>query len=100
MNIYCDGERTTMRIWGKRWTCDRCGKKLWRSDVAKKRVTPGPDEVKIAYVYPGSYGFRYTCRGYDNKVIYDSRYAFRSRHDARDEIKRLWPKARVSFETN
>lgn len=88
-----------MRIWGKRWTCDRCGKKLWRADVGRKRTIPEADEVKIVYVYPGAYGFRYTCRDHSQKVIYDSPYSFRSRYDARDEINRYWPKARVSFET-
>lgn len=88
-----------MRIWGKRWTCDRCGEKLWRADVGRKRTIPEADEVKIVYVYPGSYGFRYTVRDHQQKVIYDSPYAFRSRYDARDEIHRYWPRVRISYET-
>lgn len=96
MNIYCNGERTTMRIWGKRWTCDLCGKKLWRADVAKS--IPTADEVAEVQVYPGSYGFRYTCRGHDKKVIYDSPSFFRNRRAAKEEAKRRWPEARVSFE--
>lgn len=87
-----------MRIFGKRWTCDRCGKPLWKADMAKKRKTPEPEDVSYAYVYAGAYGFRYTLRGRDGTVIYDSPTFFRSRYDARKEINRLWPDAPVSFE--
>jgi hypothetical protein len=64
----------------------------------KRRVTPTPDEVKIVYVYPGYMGFRFTARGWDNSVIYDSSMGFKSRHSAREEARRLWPGVKVSFE--
>ena len=64
--------------------------------MAKK--IPEADAVAVVYVYPGAYGFRYTCRGHDRRVLYDSPRAFKSRYTARDEIKKRWPQARVSFE--
>lgn len=64
-----------------------------------KRDYPHIDEVKIVYVYPGAYGFRYTARGWDNRVIYDSKRFFKSRFAARAAIHRRWPGVRVSFET-
>lgn len=98
MRVYCNGELATMRIWGRRWTCDLCGKKLWRGDMAKRKKLPEKDAVAIAYVYPGFLGFRFTCRDHEGKVIYDSPNGYKSRYQARDEIKRLWPQAKVSFE--
>jgi len=64
-----------------------------------KRKTPAPGEVGVVYVYPGAYGFRYTCRGLDGKVLYDSPYPFRSRRSAQKEIQQRWPGVKVSFET-
>lgn len=66
--------------------------------MPKKRVVPTADEVMIVYVWNSPYGFRYTARGWDNKVLYDSPSAFKSRRKARDEIWRYWPGAQVSFE--
>lgn len=66
--------------------------------MAKKRKLPRAEDVSIVYVYPGAFGFRYTCRGWDNKPIYDSPRFFKSRYKARDEILSYWPGVRVSFE--
>lgn len=86
-----------MRIWGRRWVCDRCGKRLWKADVTKRK-TPAPEEVSYAYGYLGSGGFRYTLRGKDGRVLYDSPRAYRSRYDIKNEVARLWPGIPVSFE--
>jgi hypothetical protein len=62
-----------------------------------KRKTPRPEDVGSANVYAGAYGFRYTLRGLDKKVIYDSPHAFKSRYLAKREILKLWPGTPVSF---
>lgn len=49
---------------------------------------PKKDDVASAHVYRGSYGFRYSLRDLDGKVIYECSYPFRSRFHAREEIKK------------
>lgn len=51
-------------------------------------VKPKKDEVANAHVYRGAYGFRYSLRDADGKVIYESSYPLRSRFHAREEIKK------------
>ena len=65
------------------------------SAVGKRKL---PTDVKHAVVYPGWGGFRYTCRDSNNKVVYDSPMPFRSRRDAREQIRTYWPEARVDFD--
>lgn len=61
-------------------------------------TTPEKEAVRTVYVYAGAYGFRYSCRDESGKVIYESPQAFRSRYDAREQIKKRWPDAKISME--
>lgn len=61
-------------------------------------VLPKKDEVAAALIYSGAYGFRYSLRDADGKVLYEAPRAFRSRYDAREEVKRRWPQAKISME--
>lgn len=61
-------------------------------------VKPKKDAVHTVYVYTGAYGFRYSCRDAEGKVIYEAPRGFRSRFDAREEIKKRWPEAKISME--
>lgn len=49
-------------------------------------------------VYPNAWGFRYTCRNEEGKVVHDSPYVFRSRRDAADQARFYWPQAKVTFD--
>lgn len=53
-------------------------------------VKPKKEDVAKAHVYTGAYGFRYTLRDADGKVIWEAPHAFRSRFDAIEEIKKRW----------
>ena len=61
-------------------------------------LRPKKNEVKSVLVYTGAYGFRYSCRDADGKVIWESPHAFRSRYHAREAIKKSWPEATISME--
>ena len=54
--------------------------------------------VKSAIVYPGTGGFRYTCRNAEHKVVYDSERAFSSRRQAATDVQRRWPGTAVHFD--
>lgn len=51
-------------------------------------VKPKKEDVATAHVYRGSYGFRYSLRDSEGKVIYENSYPLRTRFDAREEIKK------------
>ena len=53
-------------------------------------VRPKKEEVAKAHVYTGAYGFRYSLRDDDGKVIWEAPHPFRSRFDAIKEIKTQW----------
>lgn len=53
-------------------------------------VKPKKEDVASALVYTGAYGFRYSLRDADGKVLYEAPHAFRSRFDAINEIKKRW----------
>lgn len=59
---------------------------------------PKKEDVESALVYSGAYGFRYSLRDAEGKVIYEAPHAFRSRFHAREEIKKRWPGAKISME--
>ena len=61
-------------------------------------VKPEKEAVESALIYSGAYGFRYSLRDADGKVIYEAPHPFRSRYHAREEIKKRWPQARISME--
>lgn len=61
-------------------------------------MKPKKGDVKSVLIYSGAYGFRYSCRDADGKVIYEAPHAFRSRYDAREQIKQRWPEAKISME--
>lgn len=61
-------------------------------------VKPKKEDVTSALVYSGAYGFRYSLRDADGKVIYEAPHPYRSRYDAREEIKKRWPQAKISME--
>lgn len=62
------------------------------------RVKPAKKDVVVVYIYPGSGGFRYTCRDAEGMVVWDSQMAYRSRFDARKAVTKSWPHAKVTFE--
>lgn len=57
-----------------------------------------PTDVSTVYIYAGHGGFRYTCRGADGKVCYDSERSYGSRRKARTDVERYWPNAKVTYE--
>ncbi len=63
-------------------------------------VKPKKEDVDRALVYSGAYGFRYSLRDVDGKVIWEAPHAFRSRFDAIEQIKKSWglPVNRISTE--
>jgi len=50
-------------------------------------VKPKKEDVDTGHVYRGSYGFRYSLRDAEGKVIYENSYPLKSRFAAREEIK-------------
>lgn len=53
-------------------------------------VKPKKEDVASALIYTGAYGFRYSLRDADGKVIYEASYPFRSRFKAKEEIQTRW----------
>lgn len=53
-------------------------------------VKPKKEDVSTAHVYTGAYGFRYSLRDADGKVIWEAPHPFRSRFDAIKELKERW----------
>ena len=53
-------------------------------------VKPKKEDVESALVYTGAYGFRYSLRDADGKVIWEAPHPFRSRYDAINELKSRW----------
>ena len=64
-------------------------------------MKPKKEDVASALVYTGAYGFRYSLRDADGKMIYEAPHAFRSRFHAIDEIKKRYGLAanKISTET-
>lgn len=62
-----------------------------------RRRYPAPSKVSEVLIFPGALGFRYSCRGHDGVTIYDSPRSFRSRFDAKKEIRRRFPHVKVLF---
>lgn len=48
-------------------------------------------------IYSTTLGFRYLCRSHNGVNIYESPQRFRSRFDAKKEIRRRFPEAKVVF---
>lgn len=63
-------------------------------------VKPKKEDVESALVYTGAYGFRYSLRDADGKVIWEAPHPFRSRYDAIKELKTRWalPITKISTE--
>lgn len=61
-------------------------------------VKPEKEDVKSVLIYTGAYGFRYSCRDADGKVVWEAPHPFRSRYDAREAVKKSWPGAKISME--
>lgn len=61
-------------------------------------MKPKKEDVASVLIYTGAYGFRFSCRDADGKVIYEAPHAFRSRFHAREEVKKRWPQAKISME--
>jgi len=53
--------------------------------------------VAEVLIHAGAMGFRYTCRSHEGVNIYDSPRFFRSRFEAKKEIRRRFPDAKVLF---
>lgn len=53
-------------------------------------VKPKKEDVAKALIYSGAYGFRYSLRNADGKVIWEAPHPFRSRFDAKKEIETRW----------
>jgi len=53
--------------------------------------------VAEVLIYSASLGFQYTCRSHEGVNIYDSPRFFRSRFEAKKEIRRRFPTAKVVF---
>jgi hypothetical protein len=53
-------------------------------------VKPKKEDVASALVYSGAYGFRYSLRDAEGKVIYEAPHAFRSRYHAIEQIKKSY----------
>lgn len=51
---------------------------------------PKKEDVAKAHVYTGAYGFRYSLRDVEGKVIWEAPHGFRSRFDAIKQIKSMW----------
>ena len=63
-------------------------------------VKPKKEDVVTAHIYTGAYGFRYSLRDVDGKVIWEAPHPFRSRFHAIDELKTRWglPITKISTE--
>lgn len=63
-------------------------------------MKPNKEEVATALVYSGAYGFRYSLRDVEGKVIYEAPHAFRSRFHAIEQIKKSYglPASKISTE--
>ena len=63
-------------------------------------VKPKKEDVASAHVYTGAYGFRYSLRDVEGKVIWEAPHPFRSRYHAIEEIKKRFglPVNKISTE--